>query len=120
MTMLRKSRKPFTAPKPRKQSRVGKTGTVRLVGPDMSKLREQAYLRANGMCELKIVCSGGYVPWKSGQLVHKRTKRNHGDTLDNVLWGCGGCHLASHNCDGKPIKVRKPALHSNGEHDGRN
>ena len=92
MTMLRKSRKPFAAPKPRKQSRVGKTGTVRLVGPDMSKLREQAYLRANGFCE---EC-GIYTPWKAGELAHKRTKRNHGDSLDNVRWLCPADHRKEH------------------------
>jgi 5-methylcytosine-specific restriction endonuclease McrA len=96
MTYLRRSRNPFAAPKPPKKSRIGKTGTVRLVDEDMKKLREQAYLRDNGRCQLRLVCSGGYIPWKDCHLAHKRTKRNHGDSLSNVQIACPACHIQSH------------------------
>jgi hypothetical protein len=92
MTYLRRSRNPFAAPKPPKKSRIGKTGTVRLIGPDMTELRKQAYLRANGFCE---EC-GIYTPWKSGELAHIKAKRRNGDSLDNVRWLCPSDHRKEH------------------------
>ena len=98
---------PHLKPK-RKVSRVGKLGIIRLKGSDMEKLRHEAFERVGGICELKLDsdCWGRCAEYR-GELAHIRTKRNNGDTLDNVQWACPSCHSRSHNCGGKPIKVTK-------------
>lgn len=112
--MYPRTRKPTAAPKRRKQSRVGKTGTVRVVGVDMTELRKQAYLRSNGFCEMKLNAQcGGYTPWKSGELAHIRTKRNHGDSISNVKWSCAGCHRISHAYGPSNRKPVPPKMEKN-------
>jgi hypothetical protein len=100
-------------PRPRKPNRtVGKvTNRVRLHGPEKTQLRADVYLRAKGFCERQLPGCIGYTPWKSGHLSHVRSVGAGGaDTAENTLWSCAGCHMKSHNCDGKPIKVRKVDL----------
>lgn len=82
--------------KKRSKSRVGKLGIVRLARKDMTELREQAYDRAQGICEMKLPGCKKYAGWLSGHLAHIRTKRNNGDRLDNVQWACDSCHGISH------------------------
>lgn len=95
--------RPPKAPKPFR--RVGKVlQTVRLAGPEKSALREKAYLRSGGFCEihLKEGCSG-FVPWLHGHLSHVRGVGAGGsDVEENVVWSCANCHSKSHNCGGKP------------------
>lgn len=94
MTTLRKSRKPFSPPKRKKQSREGKvTGTVRLYGEDRSRLKDRVYERSGGFCEVKRVCNGGYVPYKEGHLFHiKGVGAGGADTEENTLFSCPPCH----------------------------
>ena len=91
--MIPRTRRPFSAPKRSKPLRkTGKLGTVRVTGIEMTKLRSEAYFAANGFCQ---EC-GIFAPWKSGELAHKRTKRNNGDLPSNVRWLCSGCHFKEH------------------------
>jgi hypothetical protein len=107
MSFLPKSRKPLAPPKKRKPfRREGKVShTVRLRGPEITKLREEAWQRSGGFCERKLPGCQGYTPWLHGHLSHIISRGAGGpDTLQNSLWSCASCHAKSHNCDGKPIK----------------
>lgn len=92
--------------KKRRKSRVGKLGIVRLAGKDMESLRQAAYDRSMGLCEMKLKGCEKYAGWISGNLAHVRTKRNNGDTIDNVLWACAHCHIQSHNPKACPPKLK--------------
>lgn len=106
MTYLRRTRKPTAAPKRPKQSRVGKaTGTIRLYGNDRSALKDRVYLRAQGRCELLIVCNGEYVPYKDGHLAHTKSVGSGGnDSESNTKFACPGCHIRSHAYGSKGAK----------------
>jgi 5-methylcytosine-specific restriction endonuclease McrA len=99
-----------------KKSRVGKVGIVRLYGKDLEKLRRECFERDNYTC---VEC-GTYVEWSDnelyrgykwrtpvGHMAHIRTKRNNGDTLDNVRTLCAECHQKEHNAGGKPVPGKK-------------
>lgn len=121
MTYLRRTRKLTAAPKRPKQSRVGKaTGTIRLDAVDMSNLRKDAYSEARGFCQMKLVCSGGYVPWKDGHLAHVKSRGAGGsDALTDangkrqVLWSCAGCHIRSHAYGPSNRKPVPPKMEKN-------
>lgn len=91
-----------------KGSRVGKLGIVRKVGKDMTELREQAYDRAHGHCEVALPHScPGSVAWELGDLAHIRNRRMYGDVLSNVWWACREGHrVAMHNPKPCPRKER--------------
>lgn len=103
-------------PKPKKGSRVGKLGIVRLVGKELTRLRLECFERDGYRCQ---EC-GRLVSWNGeermyfdylatfprGEMAHIRTKRNNGDTLDNVRTLCPDCHRLEHN-GGKPVPSKK-------------
>lgn len=106
---FRKPRSDILPPRPRKEpQRVGKVShQVRLSGPPKSALREAVYLRAKGMCEIRLPGCGGYTPWKSGEMAHVRSVGSGGsDELANCVWSCQNCHRKSHNCGGKPCPAK--------------
>lgn len=101
----------------RRKTRVGKLGIVRLVGEDLEALRRACFERDGYRCQNVIIerlpFLGGTVisniftcnklgTWNTLEMAHLRTKRNNGDTLDNVITMCRECHAKSHNCNGKP------------------
>lgn len=93
--MIYRNPRPFAPPKKRKPlRREGKvSGTVRLRGPEMSKLREEAWHRSGGFCEFKYRGCLGYVPWLYGELAHLKGRgAGGGDSIDNVKWSCSPCH----------------------------
>lgn len=96
----------------RKKSRVGKLGIVRLAGADLEALRRQCFERDDYACrdcgrrvawsEQEEQLVGSKWAWSNafgfpvGQMAHIRTKRNNGDTLDNVRTLCPDCHTKEH------------------------
>ena len=82
--------------------RVGKLGIVRLTGKDMESLRRERFELDGYRC---VDCGRG-VSWEWGQLAHVRTKRNNGDTLENVRTKCAECHHREHNPKSVPRKAR--------------
>jgi len=94
--------------KPRKAG-VGKySGRIRLNAEGMKQLRAEAYERSRGLCEMKLrrVCQV-YAGWMSGHLAHIKSRGAGGsDEISNVLWACAPCHMASHNCGGKPCPAK--------------
>jgi 5-methylcytosine-specific restriction endonuclease McrA len=88
--------------------RVGKLGIVRLTEEDLEQLRRQCYERDQGkcvVCGVKLRWEPGY--WDSMHMAHVRTKRNNGDTLDNVQAKCPGHHWQEHNPKAVPRKARR-------------
>ncbi|HSC56458.1 MAG TPA: hypothetical protein VLC51_04615 [Nitrospira sp.] len=99
---------------PKRRSRVGKLGIVRLVGKDMDALRLARYEMDNQRC----VDCGRWVRWERGypdsmELSHQKGKRNHGDTLENTRTRCHECHDKH---DGRNMKA-VPAKEKHGIHD---
>ena len=99
---------------PKKKTRTGKLGIVRLVGADLEALRRSCFERDRYICQ---EC-GAYVEWDDdplyegdggrtpvGHMAHIRTKRNNGDTLDNVRTLCPKCHALEH-AGGKPVPAK--------------
>jgi hypothetical protein len=101
----------------KRRSRVGKLGTVRLVGRDMELLRYQAFIRSGGYCEMTR--EGKRCLWpitfESMELAHIKSRGAGGsDVLDNVLCSCKlrsdfkpGCHKLQH-AGGKPVQAKEP------------
>ncbi len=88
--------------------RVGKLGIVRLTGKHMEELRRACYERDHQRC---VNCFRWlrFERWheNSMHMAHVRTKRNNGDTLDNVVTKCWHCHLVlEHNPKSVPRKVK--------------
>lgn len=112
--LCRKTRiAPVSKRKRARSGKPGKLGIVRLYGKDMSNLREQCWDRDEGRC---TDCSRPLYReerWDGDpaafHLAHIRTKRNNGDTLDNVRALCGECHGKSHNAGGKPVPAKDQA-----------
>jgi hypothetical protein len=87
---------------------------------EKKELREFAFHRAGGVCQLQLVqeCAG-YAPLEGsefvrGQLVHKLSKRRFGwreseDTGQKHYWGCIWCHTFSHNPKPCPKKSPPPS-----------
>lgn len=73
---------------------------VRLEGADLRKLRMDCWLRDLCSC----VDCGVSTLWNKRfdgdplayEMAHIRTKRNNGDTLDNVKTLCAACHRREH------------------------
>lgn len=118
--------------KPKRKTRVGKTGTVRLGKKDLASTRNVVYFRAEGYCQLRGILveelasrtdtdlahrlaaitqieakCWRWVSEANGHDAHLRTKRNHGDGLDNRVWSCPPCHVADHNAFGKPVPAKQ-------------
>jgi 5-methylcytosine-specific restriction endonuclease McrA len=107
----------------RKVSKVGKVGIVRLYGKDLEQLRRDCFERDKWhcrMCGRRVAWSHGIScfadedwAWSNslglpiGQMAHIRTKRNNGDTLDNVRTLCSDCHGKEHNAGGKPCPAKR-------------
>lgn len=100
---------PVSRKRLKRSGRPGKAGIVRLYGKDLRALRRQCFERDRFRC---VIC-GCLVAWDRkeaedlglpvGEMAHKKTKRNNGDTLDNVETMCRADHSKSHNCGGKPL-----------------
>lgn len=109
-------RKPLSRfPKRRPQIRIGKLGIVRLHGKAKARLRLQCFERDQNTC---VDCDRR-VAWDEeesldfslplGEMSHILSLGAGGsDTLDNVVTRCMSCHRKSHNCGGKPLRL-KPA-----------
>jgi hypothetical protein len=86
----------FATKKPKKKkakkSRVGKMGILRLGPKDMKAARLRVFERDGYRC----VRCGVPVTWESGELMHRRTKRNNGDADENLETGCKPCHRKEH------------------------
>lgn len=104
-TPLKRTRlKPISDKRRKRNGKPGKCGIVRLYGKDLKALREMCFHRDHErcvQCARKLVLKRGC--WNSMHMAHLRTKRNNGDTLENVRSLCPDCHSKSHNCGGKPL-----------------
>jgi hypothetical protein len=102
-----------------KRSYITKGLRHRLFGKDYTNLSALACLRTiqrYGVptCE----CGCGRTAWSDditplkarGELAHKKHGARKSDELDQVDWMRHECHMKSHNCGGKPIKVTKKSL----------
>jgi 5-methylcytosine-specific restriction endonuclease McrA len=78
--------------KRKRRSKVGKLGILRLAGKDMEAARRRVFERDGYRC----VRCGRSVTWESGELAHRRTKRNHGDADSNMEVSCKRCHRVEH------------------------
>jgi 5-methylcytosine-specific restriction endonuclease McrA len=89
----------------KRNGKPGKCGIVRLYGKNLEALRETCFERDRRRCVdcgRRLVLERGFVD--SMQMAHVRTKRNNGDTLDNVRSKCGDCHHREHNPKAVPPK----------------
>ena len=93
---------------------IGRRKTLRrgeLTPAEKELVRNGAYLRADGRCELDPIlhcCGGGIWPlvgglYERGHLVHLRNKRMWGWGEQNVCWGCAHGHLDLHHTKGLPL-----------------
>ena len=103
--------RPISRKRAARSGKVGKMGIVRLHGPALAALRLECFLRDGYKCvdcHRPVFGSDEFFfhPYRA-EMSHKRAKRNNGDTLDNVVTHCQGCHQKSHNAGGKPCP-RKP------------
>ena len=92
----------------------------RLKGEALKKLREDCHDRDKGRCQecgRLTLFYADPIADISYHMAHKRNKRMHGDSLEQVRTLCGGCHRASHNAGGKPVPPKDVAI-SKGENDG--
>jgi 5-methylcytosine-specific restriction endonuclease McrA len=89
---------PVSRKRRERSGKPGKLGTVRLYGGDLEMLRWRCFERDRFRC---VQC-GFYGYLDTLEMAHIRTKRNNGDTLDNVVTMCHACHEKSHNAGGKP------------------
>src|ERR1700693_5383173 len=73
--------------------RVGKTGRVRLTGPELEALRREVFERDGyrcARCKRKVT-------WESGELSHREGRgRGGSDTTANTECCCAGCHRDEH------------------------
>lgn len=108
--LLRRTRlKPVSGRKRKRSGQAGKLGIVRLSGLALRELRIRCWLRDGGCCcECKrAVTIDGHYPWDGVMhMAHIRTKRNNGDTIDNVRTLCPECHGKEHNAGGKPCPAK--------------
>ena len=72
----------------------------RMKGEAMTRLRLAAYVRDNGLCS---EC-GKLLGWDNCHLAHIKSKRRHGDSLENVRILCIPCHLREHSPKACPPK----------------
>lgn len=112
-----KSLKPVSDKRRLRSGKVGKMGIVRLYGPDLEALRRECFERDGYQCQyelrredlpeygmVRIFRCWQKVTWETGEMAHIRTKRNNGDTLDNVRTLCPTCHHREHNPKVVPAK----------------
>lgn len=87
--------------------KVGKLGTVRLKGKDYEALRVECFERDLGNCRecgTPTLFNSPHEYRNSFHMAHIRTKRNNGDTINNVRTLCGECHRAEHSPKAVPRK----------------
>lgn len=97
--------RPVSKKRRKRSGRPGKCGIVRLYGRDLEVLRETCFERDHRKCVdcgRPLVLARGFID--SMEMAHVRTKRNHGDTLDNVRSKCRDCHHREHNPKAVPAK----------------
>jgi hypothetical protein len=84
--------------RPRSKPRPG-----RLKGTELEALRLECFKRDKGRC---VDCDNP-VTWEMFHMAHVGAKRRYGDSLENVVCKCHGCHWKEHT-GGKvvPAKVR--------------
>lgn len=103
-----------------KRSYITKGERHRLKGADYERLRYAAYVRARDDGSPTAFCECGcerFAPWgehmglaAKGELSHNEHGSRKSDELSRVKWMRHECHMKSHNCGGKPIKVTKKSL----------
>ena len=84
---------------PKKRSRVGNLGIVRLVGWDLQTLRIECVVRDDYQCQecgVSVSLDEEEPARPRAEMAHIRTKRNNGDTLGNVRTLCPKCHRLEH------------------------
>lgn len=107
---------PISQTRRSRSGKPGKLGTVRLYGDDLEALREEAFIRSGGHCEMER--DGERCNYRitrtNSEMAHVRNKRMYGDTPDNILMSCKnridgqpGCHTLSHNAGGKPCPSKR-------------
>lgn len=103
-----KSLKPVSDKRRQRSGKVGKMGIVRLYGPDLEALRRECFARDRYRCkECDCLLGMGFDCLPRPEMAHIRTKRNNGDTLDNVRTLCPTCHHREHNPKVVPAKEVK-------------
>ena len=89
----------------------GKLQIVRLYGEALTELRWEAFRRSEGRCEMQRFGQRCNYPitFENSEMAHVQNRRMYGDVIDNVLMSCKhrrdgdpGCHVLSHNSEGKP------------------
>ena len=92
------------------ETRIGKTGTIRLTGKALGVLRRDCIERDKGVCQ---ECGIG-VSWtplfdgdpQAYDMAHIKSRGAGGsDVLDNVRCLCHSCHMKEHNCGGRPLST---------------
>ena len=84
--------------KPRRHKESWRSGKVRLSGPEMAVLRQDAFNRSHGQCENSVTNERDRCPvriyWGSFHLAHIISRgRGGSDTIENVLACCPDCHF---------------------------
>lgn len=88
---------------------IGKTGTIRLSGVNLTRLRDDCYFRDGGMCTkcgVWLRKERGYRD--SMHMAHIQGRGAGGsDVIENVTSKCAHCHLVlEHNPKSVPPKAR--------------
>jgi len=93
--LQRKTRLRARRPTPRTHKLV-----PRLTGKALSELRWQCWNRDNGCCQdcgVRVYFEARFDGDPDAyDMAHRRNKRMHGDTLDNVVTKCHRCHMQEH------------------------
>lgn len=86
---------------------------------EKAEIRQFAYQRARGRCELRIACSGTAILPYDGDvrerwhLVHLRNRRMWGWGPENICGGCARCHSDEHHTRGIAIPKTYTELKAN-------
>lgn len=80
-----------------------------LTSDEKETVRLHVFERAKERCEKclrRVIFEAGF--WTSMHLAHTKSRGAGGSwSPSNLKCLCLECHLKSHNCGGKPIKIRK-------------
>lgn len=107
---LKRSTKPIKRTAVRKKRPGTRRGQA--TPEETAEIRQQAYDRAGGRCELNLVpeCIKGVLPFVGdvlyrAHLVHIGAKRRHGTSLANSKIGCYPCHIVGIHQQGGKGKI---------------
>lgn len=108
--MKRTALRRYTRINPRRSKPRTHKLVVRLTGKALTQLRNDCFWRDGGICQecgQRVYAMAHHSAPNSYHMAHRRNKRNHGDTLDNVRALCGDCHRAEH---GNPLPKRSSGV----------